>query len=173
MKQIYRRTHTCRSVISIKLQSNFIEITLRHGYSPVNLLYIFRTLFSMNTSGQLTLCDRYALSYPPLLYFFVAPELHKLWSQTFWIAQWKTSGEVRWDIPIKIAFQACIWLILSHFRLKLNIKKQTFEGFSPRPYLWHLEHDPEPPSSFPTHPPHYRLGAPHMTSTKTVYPKTF
>ena len=26
----------CRSVISIKLQSNFIEITLRHGCSPVN-----------------------------------------------------------------------------------------------------------------------------------------
>ena len=26
------------------LQSNFIEITLRHGCLPVNLLYIFRTL---------------------------------------------------------------------------------------------------------------------------------
>ena len=31
--------HTCRNVISIKLQSNFIEITLRHGCSPVNLLF--------------------------------------------------------------------------------------------------------------------------------------
>ena len=31
------------------LQSNFIEITLRHGFSPVNLLYIFRTPFSKNT----------------------------------------------------------------------------------------------------------------------------
>ena len=46
--------HSCRSVISIKLQSNFIEITLRHGCSPVNLLHIFRT-FSMNTSGWLLL----------------------------------------------------------------------------------------------------------------------
>ena len=26
----------CRSVISIKLQSNFIEITLKHGCSPLN-----------------------------------------------------------------------------------------------------------------------------------------
>ena len=28
--------HPCRSVVSVKLQSNFIEITLRHGCSPVN-----------------------------------------------------------------------------------------------------------------------------------------
>ena len=36
MKQIYRRTHPCRNAISVKLQSNFIQITLRHGCSPVN-----------------------------------------------------------------------------------------------------------------------------------------
>ena len=45
--------HPCRSVISIMLQSNFIEITLRHGCSPVNLLHIFRTPFTKNTSGRL------------------------------------------------------------------------------------------------------------------------
>ena len=38
-----------------KLQSNFTEITLRHGCSPVNLLHIFRTLFSKNTSKWLQL----------------------------------------------------------------------------------------------------------------------
>ena len=32
---------------------NFIEITLLHGYSPVNLLHIFRTAFRRNTSGWL------------------------------------------------------------------------------------------------------------------------
>ena len=32
--------------ISIKLQSNIIEIALRHMCSPVNLLHIFRTPFS-------------------------------------------------------------------------------------------------------------------------------
>ena len=47
--------HPCRSVISIKLQSNFIEITLRRGCSPVNLLHIFRTPFPKNTSGGLLL----------------------------------------------------------------------------------------------------------------------
>ena len=35
--------------------SNFIEITLRHGCSPVNLLHIFRTPFPENISGGLLL----------------------------------------------------------------------------------------------------------------------
>ena len=41
--------HACRSVISIKLQNNFIEITLRHRCSPEI------TPFPKNTSGQLLL----------------------------------------------------------------------------------------------------------------------
>ena len=40
--------HSCGSVISIKLQSNFIETTL---WPPVNLLHIYRTPFPKNTSG--------------------------------------------------------------------------------------------------------------------------
>ena len=38
-----------------KVACNFIEITLQHGYSLVNLLHIFRTPFSKNTSGRLLL----------------------------------------------------------------------------------------------------------------------
>ena len=45
--------HPCRSAISIKLLLNFIEITLRHRCSPVNLLHIFRTPFLKNTSEWL------------------------------------------------------------------------------------------------------------------------
>ena len=37
------------------LQINFLEITLRHGYFPVNLLLILGTLFPRNTSGWLLL----------------------------------------------------------------------------------------------------------------------
>ena len=37
------------------IKSNFIEITLRHGYSPVNFLHIFRTPFPKNTSEWLIL----------------------------------------------------------------------------------------------------------------------
>ena len=47
--------HPCQSVVSVKLQSNFIEMSLWHGYSPVIWLYIFRTPFAKNTSGRLLL----------------------------------------------------------------------------------------------------------------------
>ena len=52
----FTEEHPCRSVISIKLLCNFIEITLRYGCSPVNLLHIFRNLFSKNAFGWLLLC---------------------------------------------------------------------------------------------------------------------
>ena len=45
--------HPCWSMISIKLLCNFIEITIRHGCSPVTLLHIFRTAFLKNTSEWL------------------------------------------------------------------------------------------------------------------------
>ena len=47
--------HPCRCVISIKLLYNFIELALRHRFSPVNFLHIFRTPFPKNTSGRLLL----------------------------------------------------------------------------------------------------------------------
>ena len=47
--------YPCRSVISVKLLCNFIEITFRYGRSPVNLLHIFRTPFHKNTYGGLFL----------------------------------------------------------------------------------------------------------------------
>ena len=43
------------SVDTFLLKCNFIEIALRHGYSPVNLLHILRTPFYKNTSGELLL----------------------------------------------------------------------------------------------------------------------
>ena len=43
--------HPCRKVISITLLCNFIEITLRHGCSPVNLLHIFTNLFVRTPLG--------------------------------------------------------------------------------------------------------------------------
>ena len=47
--------HPCRSMISVNLLCNFIEINLWYGCSPVNLPHIFRTPFSRNTSGWLLL----------------------------------------------------------------------------------------------------------------------
>ena len=53
--------HPYRSVISIKLQSNFIETTLRHGCSSLNLLHIFRTPFYKSTYGGLLLANEVLL----------------------------------------------------------------------------------------------------------------
>ena len=55
--------HPRRSVISLKLQSSFIEITSRRGCSSVNLLQIIRTPFPMNTSGWLLLSFLILLSF--------------------------------------------------------------------------------------------------------------
>ena len=55
--------HQCQNVISIKLQSNFIEIALGHGFFPVNLLHIFRISFPKNTSGGLLLFVLTHISY--------------------------------------------------------------------------------------------------------------
>ena len=51
----FRGENPYRNVVSIKLQSNFIEITLRHGSYPVNLVHFIRTTFPKNTSGGLFL----------------------------------------------------------------------------------------------------------------------
>ena len=42
----FTREHPYRSLISMKLLCNFIEITLRHGCSPVNLQHISRQAVS-------------------------------------------------------------------------------------------------------------------------------
>ena len=54
MQQIYSRTPLPK-LISIKLVCNATETTLRHGFSPVNLLHIFSTSFDKNTSRGLLL----------------------------------------------------------------------------------------------------------------------
>ena len=70
----------CRSVISVKLLCHFVEITLQHGCSPVNLLPIFRTPFPKSTSRELLLnkkkcsleCSRHEIADSTLTwsYFF-------------------------------------------------------------------------------------------------------
>ena len=56
-QEIYRRTPVPKCDINkvAKLQSNLIEIALWHGWSPVNLMHIFRTPFLKNISGGMFL----------------------------------------------------------------------------------------------------------------------
>ena len=70
--------HPCRSVISVKFLCKFIEIALWHGCSPVNLLHIFRTLFTKNTSGRLLLkhtCTQNQITRNPLKIVFLTAKL--------------------------------------------------------------------------------------------------
>ena len=53
--------NTHAKVILIKLLSNFIDITLWHGCSPVNLLHVFRTPFYENTCKKLLLIVKLSL----------------------------------------------------------------------------------------------------------------
>ena len=55
MQQIYRRTPIPKCNFNKVAFSNFIEITLQDGCSTANLLHVFRTSFSKNTSGWLVL----------------------------------------------------------------------------------------------------------------------
>ena len=71
--------HPYRSVILVKLLCNFIEITLRHECSPLNLLHIFRTPFPRNTSGRLLLDvqgNNEKIDQPTCLFFFVCFFFH-------------------------------------------------------------------------------------------------
>ena len=65
----------------VAMQSNFIEIALRHGCSSVNLLHIFRTPFLKNLSGRLLL-DRFFLNRISVYFhlFALFLQLHALWS---------------------------------------------------------------------------------------------
>ena len=57
MQQIYPRTlmprYNFNKVAKQLLQSNYIKITLKHGFSPVNLLHIFRISFYKNITRWL------------------------------------------------------------------------------------------------------------------------
>ena len=50
-----------------KLVNNFIKITLRHGCSSVNLIYILRMPFPKNTPGELLLFIRYNWYYVAII----------------------------------------------------------------------------------------------------------
>ena len=51
----FRGEHQWQGAISIKLFCNFIEISLCHGCSLVNLMHILRTPLPKNSSGVLLL----------------------------------------------------------------------------------------------------------------------
>ena len=78
----WKIVHLVLSVL-IELQSNFIEIKLWHGCSPVNLLHIFRISFPMNTSGGLLQTNDFSSNFSTneksFLKLFTSPSLNLFW----------------------------------------------------------------------------------------------
>ena len=68
--------HPRQSVISIKLLCNFIEIALQHGWSPANLLHIFRTPF-LRTPLDGCFCHFYQDYMVPRIYQLESEKLGK------------------------------------------------------------------------------------------------
>ena len=110
MQQIFRRA-LMPSVISIKLQSNSIEITLQYGCSPVNLLHIFRKTFPENTSGRL------------LLYLFclVSCKVHQklIWPVKVWCALKGRTYFCSWKLQVCLSIYD-IWVDITRQSVKQN-----------------------------------------------------
>ena len=83
MQQIYRRTPMQKC-----------DLQLRHGCSPVNLLHVFRTLFTKNTSGGLLLAILNSISEWLLL------------SLQTWEKIWSKFGTISTDQSCECIFMA-------------------------------------------------------------------
>ena len=105
MQQIYRRTPMPKCDFNkVGLLCNFIEITLWHGCSPVNLLHIFRTPFTKNTSGRLLLyikLNQFLLVWKN----FISHDSHKDFSLT-WKLNIKSSKYLR-----EIEYSRYFWYV--------------------------------------------------------------
>ena len=87
MQQIYRRT---------PIPKCDIEIELRHGCSPVNLLHFFRTPFPKNTSGQ------QLLAFPSLRQFLATKSPLKMMENAFYLTLKTPCVLIDWEILKKI-----------------------------------------------------------------------
>ena len=130
IQQIYRRT--CRSVILVKLQTNFIEITLPHGYPPVNVLHICKTVALANTYGELLLkmfiqhtCHIFQYQFASKLGYFLI---------YIWIVQ--CSDVQCWDIQvfysISFVFQNSLFTFSDSFHVNCILSSFIYLSFFTR-----------------------------------------
>ena len=99
--------HPCRSAISIKLQSNFIEITLCHECSPVNLLHNFITVFPKNTSEGLL------LKYHQFSW-------HSLWKNSGWLFNIHSHDELSSGLDHVLKYSSFICKMLTIYKKPLK-----------------------------------------------------
>ena len=146
--------YPCRSAISLKLKSKFIEMASRYGCSSVNLLHIFRTHFPKNTSGWLLLIlVSHAVGLLSLLLKNVSEKVinkkiyllykivHCVKSVHIWIFLWSVFSCIRtengdlWNkSPDSVRIQEnadqkklLIWTLFTQSVLFLKQKKKTYK----------------------------------------------
>ena len=127
----------CRSVISIKLFCNFIEITLQHGSSPVNLLHIFRTPFPKNISGGLLLKTQWnyrtlsqAISY---MNIFLASKLTSAKKIKFsvWVGLVRVHSNTSSFVQsLKRSCRLCMSSLIRCIRSELFCKRRVLRNFT-------------------------------------------
>ena len=105
--------HPCRSIISIKLYCNFVEIAIWHGCSPVNLLHIFRTPFYKNTSEWL----------------FLRCPIKRLFWKTLQNSQENISVGVYFSIKLKALPEILVKMRLRHMCSPMDYLKQFRKAF--------------------------------------------
>ena len=80
------------------MQSNIIEITLRHVCSPVNLLHIFKTTFARNTSGWLLLDIDLTVSSRDILKIIQVSQVDGVRSSVHWHSIHTMENELSYSV---------------------------------------------------------------------------
>ena len=109
----FTEEHPCRSVISIKLLCNFIEITLRHGCPPVNFLYIWTASSEIQSNW---IFNSKSASLEQIMKVRRDKNKYLFWNnQTVWISFQKEN--YRKDFY----FAKKNWFLLIHFFLSIEV----------------------------------------------------
>ena len=116
------------------MQSNFIEIALRNGCSPVNLLYSLRTPFPKNTSGWLLLMLSTLSAIDRLIRCSFLPGIHL--HRGHWFITQETVFVAQVILPDS---QRQSRFILSSIQLFWR-KKEIQSGAIPRIFNYSIEH---------------------------------
>ena len=112
------------------MQSNFIEIALQHGRSPVNLLHNFRTPFPKNTSGgrAASVCNCWSKTELSIYYLFI---LRFEITVSFAYKKWRTGLSLKSFILsfMKSSLTVILYLIRSSQRM-CSVRKGVLRNFA-------------------------------------------
>ena len=109
------------------------------------------------------------------MYCLVGLIFHKLQSQTFVAVSvtWKTLWAVSWDVPVKVSFKACVWLLNYFKSLITTFRNAKLLEPSPLSSLGLFRVCRKTTSSLLLNLLCFSVGACHAISTKMRCPKHF